>query len=126
MLKLEREPSVLCHGCWGTPPFELNYPVSLPSSIPPPTGSPLLWLVWIQSPSCIRATLGYQVTQSSFPRLSRPIFFIALFSFFLSSVFRSDCPCPDFNGQLYACTCPSPLQFTFPPNGQPDNQAGCI
>lgn len=39
----EREPSVLCHGCWGTPPFALNFPISLSSSLPhPPFFLPLL------------------------------------------------------------------------------------
>lgn len=40
----EREPSVLCHGCWGTPPFALKLPISL-SPLPPSLAfALLLWL----------------------------------------------------------------------------------
>lgn len=32
----ERETSVLCHGCWGTPPFALHFSVSVLPRLPHP------------------------------------------------------------------------------------------
>lgn len=38
----EREPSGLCHGCWGTPPFTQShsFSLSLPGTLPPPLVPP--------------------------------------------------------------------------------------
>lgn len=96
----EREPSVLCHGCWGTPPFALNFPVSLPPRLShPPFLSPLLYccgcvfgfqlltLGWIQSllPSCLCAMLHYK---KSNPRLNISI---CTFTRLLHHVFSHCC-----------------------------------
>lgn len=142
----EREPSVLCHGCRGTPPFALNFPVSLLPRLPHPRflspllyccgcvfGFQLLTLGWIQSllPSCLCAQdwisqsvlLPDFYTTCLFPLLH--VLYHLLLSAF-HPLATNDCPPPAFDWQLYVCTCPSHLMFTFAPVAPPENQTWTI